>query len=523
MDASKSPSRRRFIVVALITSAFLFLTAIQLGLGPLQRFNSDGKYDDNSLESHSLPPSSETKPDVGSSQDEEPLQLEGNKEHDPFLTMFPERPAADQERFLAYLPHSGFHNQRMSLETALRLAVYLNRTLLLPPLYMCEKALNIPWGPTPGLLEKWKIRTREGVEYCKDYNMTGRPHPTPNELRSALENPHVDRDLGCVAYHSWTTVPWTYFFDLPKVLVDVVHFPDANQTVPIRVFDRPNMTIPWLAERLGITDIEKEIYWIEDSARADYRILDDSEYDYRLYPESPGRVEARSSAHIALASYIANALDIWNQGILDATKIAEAQIRTWINETNRAASGFLGAHLRTADGKFVQMTNSSLWRIVEWIRNVAGQDKQHSDDPILLARSGPTKRQEDVPTFLDRCTGQPAGSPLVYLATDVHHPRSSPILSDFFDEFPCAMILSDFPESVNELDHIYNTVDNVHMLPYMIALMDANMAAKGRDFYGTENSTFSAYIAGHLWPRYHPGQSISYNPLPWVEEPEIVS
>ncbi|KAF9999428.1 hypothetical protein BGZ79_006985 [Entomortierella chlamydospora] len=523
MDVSKSPSRRRFIVVALIISAFLFLAAIQLGLGPLRRFNSDGKYDDNSLESHSLPPSSETKPDVGSSQVEEPLQLEGNKEHDPFLTMFPERPPADQERFLAYLPHSGFHNQRMSLETALRLAAYLNRTLLLPPLYMCEKALNIPWGPAPSLLEKWKTRTREGVEYCKDYNMAGRPRPTPNELRNALENPHGDRDLGCVAYHSWTTVPWTYFFDLPKVLVDVVHFADANLTEPIRVFDRPNMTISWLAERLGITEsIEKEIYWIEDFVRADYRILDDSEYDYRLYPEPPGRVEARSDAHIALASYIVNALDIWNQEILDATKLAEAQIRTWINETNRAASGFLGAHLRTADGGFVHVIDSSLQRIVEWIRKVAGQDKQHSDDPLLLTRSGPTKRQEEnVPTFLDRCTGQPAGSPLVYLATDVHHPRSSPILSDFFNEFPCAMILSDFPKSVDELGQIYNTVDNVHMLPYMIALMDANMAAKGRDFYGTENSTFSVYIAGHLWPRYHPGQNISLTP--WIEESDIVS
>ncbi|KAF9357640.1 hypothetical protein BGX26_003372 [Mortierella sp. AD094] len=457
--------------------------------------------------------------------------------------MFPERPPSDQERFLGYFPHSGFHNQRMTLETALRLAAYLNRTLLLPPLYMSEKALNIQWGPFPVLLQKWSIMTRKGVEYCRDYNMTAHPRLSQPELRKALNNPQRDRDLECALYHAWTTVPWTYFYDLPKVLAGVVRVADANQTEPIRVFDRPNMTIPWLAERLGITEsIEKEIYWVEDTVRYDYRILDDSEYDYRLYPEPPGkyqrtillsdllerqekvihfgslfgpdRVESRSNAHIALASYITNALDIWNQEILDATKLAETQIRTWINETGRAAPGFLGAHLRTADGGFANVINISVQRIVEWIRGVVGRDKQHSEDPLLLSQSDPTKRQEEnVPTFLDRCTGQPAGSPFVFLSNDVHHPRSSPILSDFLDEFPCTMVLSDFPQSVELLDIIYNPVDNIHMLPYMIALMDANMAAKGRDFFGTENSTFSAYISYHLWPEYHPGQNLSV--VPW--------
>ncbi|TFY53570.1 hypothetical protein EVG20_g10056, partial [Dentipellis fragilis] len=37
------------------------------------------------------------------------------------------------ERYLAYLPHSGFHNQRIALENALTLAHILNRTLVIPP------------------------------------------------------------------------------------------------------------------------------------------------------------------------------------------------------------------------------------------------------------------------------------------------------------------------------------------------------------------------------------------------------
>ena len=37
------------------------------------------------------------------------------------------------EKYLAYLPHSGFHNQRIALENVLVLASLLNRILLLPP------------------------------------------------------------------------------------------------------------------------------------------------------------------------------------------------------------------------------------------------------------------------------------------------------------------------------------------------------------------------------------------------------
>ncbi|KAF9111193.1 hypothetical protein BGX27_005280 [Mortierella sp. AM989] len=541
MDSSTHPSRRKFTIVTLIIGVFLFLVAIQVELVPLFRYNPDGDHSNKELEPHEVSPSGNNTIEL--SQDMDPFQLEGNKEHNPFLTMFPERSPSDQERFLGYLPHSGFHNQRMTLETALRLAAHLNRTLLLPPLYMCEKALNIPWDRPPSLLLKWSNIRRDGVEFCRDYDVTSHPSMSRNELWKALMNPLRDRDMECALYHAWTTTPWTYFYDLPKVLTGVVHIAAANQSEPIRVFDRPNMTIPWLVERLGITEnLEKEIYWVNDTVRYDYRILDDSEYDYRLNPELPGkyqqtillsdlqarqekiihfgslfgpdRVESRSDSHIALANYINNNLDIWNQKILDATKLAETQIEAWIEMTGRAIPGFLGAHLRTADGQFMNVIDRSVQVIVEWVRERVEQDRQYLKEhatpgPAPMQADTEKRQEEDEPTFLDRCMDQPPESPLIFLSTDVHHPRSSPILSDFLDEFPCTMVLSDFPETVKLLDMIHNSVDNVHMLPYMIALMDANMAAKGRDFQGTENSTFSAYISDHLWPEYHPGQHLT--------------
>lgn len=48
-----------------------------------------------------------------------------------------------EEKFLGYLPHSGFHNQRIELQNALLLATFMNRTLLVPPIW-------IGW-PTPTL------------------------------------------------------------------------------------------------------------------------------------------------------------------------------------------------------------------------------------------------------------------------------------------------------------------------------------------------------------------------------------
>jgi len=45
------------------------------------------------------------------------------------------------EKLLSYLPHSGFHNQRIALENALALARLLNRTLLVPPIHFGRRAI----------------------------------------------------------------------------------------------------------------------------------------------------------------------------------------------------------------------------------------------------------------------------------------------------------------------------------------------------------------------------------------------
>jgi len=45
------------------------------------------------------------------------------------------------DKFLSYLPHSGFHNQLIALENTLVPARLLNRTLLVPPVRFGPRAI----------------------------------------------------------------------------------------------------------------------------------------------------------------------------------------------------------------------------------------------------------------------------------------------------------------------------------------------------------------------------------------------
>ncbi|KAG0050569.1 hypothetical protein BGZ83_004655 [Gryganskiella cystojenkinii] len=524
-------------------------------------------------------------------KEQQQTQPDRNKDHDPFLTMFPPREPDEGEKFLGYLPHSGFHNQLITLENSLRLAAYLNRTLLLPPLHMSRKREALVWKEPPVLLKQWQDRTRIGTEYCRD-----KPDPSTlprktKEQREKMTEQELKEEKECHFYYSWTVVPWTYFYNIPQILTGTV---GVGQQ-PIRVFDRPNMTMEWLQDRLGIQDPKKDVFFFQDLHRYEYQVVDDSEVDYGVKPVKPlepeedlskldpniikwmgrysqtvlltdlqrrpekvihfgslfatDRVEARSQGHKELKSFISKGMDLWNEGIQEATVLAEEQIQDWIKETGRAAPGFLGAHLRTEDLVFEKMAPKNLQRIIAWLGEMVKLDRKYltgnNKDDVkaeihfkeeahklqLKARAGPVEddtnntttvpelepepiktlpKQQDqakkgqIRSFLDRCKGSPPESPMVFMATDVHQPREAPLLAHYLDQFPCTMFLSDFEASLAVLHKIQNPTDGIQMQPYMIALMDANLAAKGRVFQGTERSTFSAYIMNHLWPEYHP-------------------
>ncbi|KAI9606304.1 hypothetical protein KEM48_002016 [Puccinia striiformis f. sp. tritici PST-130] len=69
----------------------------------------------------------------------------------------------DRDQYLSYLPHSGFHNQRIALENALTLAKVLNRTLIIPP---CILGTAVPWIEFDKLSHRLRTISSIGYEDC---------------------------------------------------------------------------------------------------------------------------------------------------------------------------------------------------------------------------------------------------------------------------------------------------------------------------------------------------------------------
>ncbi|KAF9914721.1 hypothetical protein BX616_007691 [Lobosporangium transversale] len=67
-------------------------------------------------------------------------------------------------KYLTFLPHSGFHNQRTELENALLLARLLNRTLILPKVYLGPP---MPWLTFRQLHARLLYQTKIGLEHCR--------------------------------------------------------------------------------------------------------------------------------------------------------------------------------------------------------------------------------------------------------------------------------------------------------------------------------------------------------------------
>lgn len=93
--------------------------------------------------------------------------------------------AAPTDLYLTYLPHSGFHNQRISLENAFVLAVLLNRTLIIPPVRLSSNP--IPYLPTRKLVSV--------IESSNDPALN--PCPSGEDVDSILDT------ASCNPYHDF--------------------------------------------------------------------------------------------------------------------------------------------------------------------------------------------------------------------------------------------------------------------------------------------------------------------------------
>ncbi|KAF9179117.1 hypothetical protein BGZ50_007214 [Haplosporangium sp. Z 11] len=94
-------------------------------------------------------------------------------------------------KYLTFLPHSGFHNQRSELENALLLARLLNRTLIMPKVYLGPP---MPWFTFPKLHERLLYRTKIGLGHCRAILES----QVEEELEPDLESKSKDNKRGTI-------------------------------------------------------------------------------------------------------------------------------------------------------------------------------------------------------------------------------------------------------------------------------------------------------------------------------------
>ncbi|GAA98130.1 uncharacterized protein L969DRAFT_102198 [Mixia osmundae IAM 14324] len=502
--------------------------------------------------------------DGAAEQDDEPEvyeQLEPAQIHDIDVRPVKHSPSGDpNERYLGYFPHSGYHNQRISLENALTLAKLLGRTLLLPP---CWLGLAIPYISFDKLWQRVDQANKAGLERC---------------ARLADTDEIMPRE--CLTFFEYTQVGWDFLVDLEGIV--------AQQPV----VDRWNTSEAWLRDELGLE--RKDMYFLKDATVYDYKIYDNLEdraelekfktrieidqlrsYDsYRLL--HIGSLFGTSRLRVSLEeSYAARSL--FRQHMVFRNPVLD-DITDTIRDRLGGPAGYHALHLRVGDGIFLASAHQNCLDIFRTLlsskmkiestlidqlidesqrkrqQRVPGlmpraldvppstvdvptplaDDKPASSDDTIIKRSnsrpqdmaayrheplGPLPRitslENSVLAKSLRCRGSfhnridrlPLNTPL-YLATDSRSPATDPNLAIFFDTFPCIFMLSDFTtvnaisteavKSLHDMEGLRNAEDKVHLAQFFTPLVDAMIAAKGRAVIGTPMSTFSRFAVDVL-------------------------
>lgn len=393
------------------------------------------------------------------------------------------------EKYLSYLPHSGFHNQRIAFENALTLARLLNRTLLAPPARLGAPLRYVKYS---NLVRHVALSDKEGLRHCAR---------VPDSIPMPPE---------CEGYDSYTLVPWDWLVDLSKM--------SRSQ----KIIYRWNMSDLYVPEALDLnsTDIlplhENDVY--------QYRFLDD------LTDVSPPNSKFATDLHIPnLARAHQTLLQVGSlfgssrlrlidhdnlrlRGDIRASmSFASPELLRVVRAiTARLGPDYVGVHIRLGDGVFKEKRETlarDIWR--DLVANVTGGAP--TDDLLELLNKIAWS-----PTYPTR-TGHPAfrRSPCrrwphvskelrrfnvpVFLSTDIRDPENDPALTGFFRAFPCTHLLGDFGMQMAPLKKLKNGYDGLAMEPFLIPFLDAMVVGEARIAVGTEGSTFSRYILDVLW------------------------
>jgi GDP-fucose protein O-fucosyltransferase len=421
------------------------------------------------------------------------------------------------EKYLAYLPHSGLHNQRIALENALVLARILNRTLLVPPARLGNDLIS--YHKFDDLYSLLIHSRKQSSLHCSN-------------LPSAVSPPSE-----CWDYFDYTYVSWDWLVDLSSVA--------AEQPA----FHHESFTYPWLENPPPDTDTLR----LKDQTAYDFRFVDytpalDAAPHPRYLVSMPISTLVTSSAQLIQLGTLfgSSRLHFTEPGHL-AARTAIRERMAFANPHLRAASlaaanalggqdAFLAAHVRLSNGRFcaaqAQTVRSIWYRLVGCaLRRVnasAGSNAEvHALERFLVPTNAilPLPQETTINSVsparmhiphvaLDHCAGKahnvhelaPLNVPL-FIATDI---EDAPTLAPLRAAFPCTFLLRDLADvpEVRKLGHLVSGEDGVRLGPFLEPLLDATIASRAWAVVGTEGSTFSRYVEDFLWQREHGRQIV---------------
>lgn len=418
----------------------------------------------------------------------------------------------DQERYLAYLPHSGLSNQRIELANALLLAHMLNRTLIIPPAFLGNV---FGWMGREQLEERleWLTTPKDFPKLCQ--------RPTPAKLSSYIQRSR------CGQYRHFGVLSWEELHDFSPLTNDV------------RLKFQSIVSTNQLKQDLQLNDTD--IYVHQDMQLYDWRLYQnqseavdllrnrlnyfDSFGGRRYYKVLlPHHFERRTEKLLYLGGIFGSTrLNLIHHQDLEMQekikRVLQYRLDTPLGTTVKSIVDYLGGngsfmsvHFRTGDKPFKDEVSSNLITFVQNMTDLVSNERYyqqleqenyglpHHCLNVVSQKYHDRHYQQLIDTKEDeyRFSSPHLGRQVkVYIATDHRDPRGETSkLLPWFDQFPCTTILNDLP------DHLFSPLDSLRdmiapsksLRNFLIPLVDAMVAAHGKQILTTPRSTFSKYI-----------------------------
>ncbi|EPB90222.1 hypothetical protein HMPREF1544_02907 [Mucor circinelloides 1006PhL] len=380
----------------------------------------------------------------------------------------------DSPKYMTYLPHSGLHNQRISLINAMIIAHALNRTLLMPELNIGSATF---WADSNELAKQ--------LELCPTYIKQNKKE--------------ASRRLRCHVYRKYKPLPVDSIFDL-----------SSAHALDIHTEQRSDMSRDYIHRHASAHQLNETVYSVQDPFRYSYQIHD---HDPDLYEFDHQDMNDKYLEHITLNELRARPETYLEFGSLFGTsrlQLYEPEM-IWLREYLHRTTGlnhpeikhssqkiiqalgsrYTSVHLRQGDGIFQKMATETIAQVESALSSnlTMGHNNSNYINEQVMRRLKSTKSVQE---RLKQCqSAQHLQDPqveMIYLATDASNPQQE--FPQMFNRYPCLFTLSDFYNAKVLLQRKrHDKMDS--LLPPMI---DAEIASHANLFIGTPKSTYSAYV-----------------------------